>query len=152
MRVARWYCPEAHETFSLLPDSLASRLSGTLDEVEATVIASETSGVEKAAAAMRVDEVELPGAVRWLRRRRVGVRAALLALVTAMPGRLGMIPELHAIRRVLDTERALVNLREIAADHLHALPHPLGLRARPAVGPQAETAMQHETGTDPPSR
>jgi hypothetical protein len=25
MRVARWYCPDAHETFSLLPDCLAAR-------------------------------------------------------------------------------------------------------------------------------
>jgi hypothetical protein len=29
-RVARWYCPEGHCTFSLLPDCLAARLSGTL--------------------------------------------------------------------------------------------------------------------------
>ena len=26
MHIARWYCPEAHVTFSLLPDCLASRL------------------------------------------------------------------------------------------------------------------------------
>ncbi|MDE0442808.1 MAG: hypothetical protein OXL38_11875, partial [Gammaproteobacteria bacterium] len=29
-RVARWYCPESHTTFSLLPDCLAARLPGTL--------------------------------------------------------------------------------------------------------------------------
>ena len=33
-RIARWYCPESHTTFSLLPDCLAARLPGTLDEVE----------------------------------------------------------------------------------------------------------------------
>jgi len=37
-RVARWYCPESHRTFSLLPDCLASRLSGSLGEIEAVVI------------------------------------------------------------------------------------------------------------------
>jgi hypothetical protein len=31
MRVARWYCPRAQVTFSLLPDFAASRLSGTLE-------------------------------------------------------------------------------------------------------------------------
>ncbi|MEJ2325895.1 MAG: hypothetical protein P8Y25_03330 [Chromatiaceae bacterium] len=32
-RVARWYCREGRCTFSLLPDCLAARLSGTLSEV-----------------------------------------------------------------------------------------------------------------------
>ena len=113
MRVARWYCPEAHQTFSLLPDCLSSRLGGSLDEVEAAVAASEAMGVEAAAQALRVDEIELPGALRWLRRRRRGVRAAVLALVTAMPGRLGSVAEVRALRTVLGTERALVALREI---------------------------------------
>ena len=31
LRVARWYCPEGHRTFSLLPDFLAARLPGLLD-------------------------------------------------------------------------------------------------------------------------
>lgn len=152
VRVARWYCPEAHETFSLLPDCLASRLCGGLDDVEAAVIASENAGVERTAATMRVDEVELPGAVRWLRRRRIGIRAALLALMTAMPGRLGVVPTLSAVGTALHVERVLVTLREIAADHLHALPHPLGLRPRRAPGRQTERAAQHETGPDPPSQ
>ncbi|EFK07399.1 conserved hypothetical protein, partial [delta proteobacterium NaphS2] len=32
--VPRWYCPSAHKTISLLPDFLASRFPGTLDEIE----------------------------------------------------------------------------------------------------------------------
>ena len=28
--IARWYCRESHQTFSLLPDCLAARLPGTL--------------------------------------------------------------------------------------------------------------------------
>jgi hypothetical protein len=39
MQVARWYCPTGHTTFSLLPDCLASRLSGTLDADEEVVAA-----------------------------------------------------------------------------------------------------------------
>jgi hypothetical protein len=152
MRVARWYCPAARETFSLLPDCLASRLGGSLDDVETVVVASEATTVERVAQAIRVEEVELPGALRWLRRRRGGVHAALLALVTAMPGRLGAVPELSMVRCALATERALATLREIAADHLHALPRPLGLRPSPDRRRQTETTLQHETGTDPPPR
>ena len=150
MRVARWYCPEAHTSFSLLPDCLSSRLGGSLDEVEAAVVASERMGVEAAAQELRVDEIELPGALRWLRRRRRGVRAAVLALVTALPGRLGSVAEVQAIRTVLGSERALVPLREIGADHLHALPPPLGLRRPFATRADSEPLLQHPTGPDPP--
>src|SRR3972149_4188793 len=34
MRIARYYCPKAKITYSLLPDCLASRLSGDLSAVE----------------------------------------------------------------------------------------------------------------------
>ena len=151
MRVARWYCPEAHTSFSLLPDCLSSRLGGSLDEIERVVVASESLGVEAAAQVLRVDEIELPGALRWLRRRRRGVRAAVLALITAMPGRLGTVAEVRAMRSVLGTERALVALREIGADHLQALPPPLGLRPLCAGRARGEAWLQHETGPDPPS-
>jgi hypothetical protein len=151
MRVARWYCPEAQMTFSLLPDCLSSRLCGSLDEAEGAVVAAESMGVEAAAQALRVDEVGLPGALRWLRRRRRGVRAAVLALVTALPGRLGTVAEVRALRAVLDTDRALVALREIGADHLHALPAPLGFRTPCAARAKGKPPLQHETGPDPPS-
>lgn len=150
MRVARWYCPRAQMTFSLLPDCLAARLCGSLDEVEHAVVAAESVGVEAAAQALRVEQVELPAALRWLRRRRRGVRAALLALVTALPGRLGTVPEVRALRVVLGTERALVSVRGIGADLLHVLPPPLGLRPPQARGAEGERTFQHETGPDPP--
>jgi hypothetical protein len=150
MRVARWYCPTAQESFSLLPDCLAARHSGSLDEVEHAVVASELGGVEAAAQALRVEQVELPGALRWLRRRRLGVHAALLALVTALPGQLGEVPEVRALRAVLSTERALVAVRGIGADLLHALPPPLGLRPPRERRAEGERAFQHETGPDPP--
>ncbi len=151
MRVARWYCPEAHATFSLLPDCLSARLQGSLDQVEQAVVVSESLGVESAAEALRIGEVELPGALRWLRRRRGGVRVAVLALITAMPGRLGTVPEVRAIRAVLGTDRALVALREIGADHLHVLPPPLGFCPPRGRRPESERPLQHETGPDPPA-
>ncbi|MGH2611354.1 MAG: hypothetical protein ACRDHF_19935 [Tepidiformaceae bacterium] len=138
-------------TFSLLPDCLSSRLGGSLDDAERAVVASESLGVEAAAQALRVDEVELPGALRWLRRRRRGVRAAVLALVTAMPGRLGTVAEVRAIRSVLDTDRALVALREIGAAHLHALPPPIGFGPPCAARAERATRLQHQTGPDLPS-
>jgi hypothetical protein len=149
--VARWYCPDAHETFSLLPDCLAARLVGSLDEVEQVVVKVEGSAsVEAAASALRPD-IELPGALRWVRRRLMGVRAALLALVTLMPGRLGSrVEELSAVRAELSTERALVALREIGAAHLSRLVRPLGFRP-PRIGrAQGEERLQHKTGPDPP--
>jgi hypothetical protein len=152
MRVARWYCPVAHKTFSLLPACLSARLSGSLDEAERVVVAAETMGVEKAAQAIRVDEVELPGAMRWLRRRLRGVHAAVLALMTAIPGRLGRVPEVRVVRSVLGTDRALVGLREIGVDHLQSLPPPVGFRPPRPRRAKSEAPLQHETGPDPPTR
>lgn len=128
--MARWYCPTAGETFSLLPDCLAARLSGSLDEVEGAVVAAESVGFSAAAKDLRLTQGELPAAQRWLARRRRGVRAAVLALMTALPGQLGSEPEVLALRRVLCTERALVALRGIGADAdlLRFLPAPVGLR------------------------
>jgi hypothetical protein len=151
LRVARFYCRDAQLTFSLLPDCLCARLSGSLDEAEQAVVASESLGVEAAAQALRVEQSELPGALRWLRRRRRGVHAAVLALVTTMPGQLGAVAEVRAIRTLLGSERALVALREIGADHLHALPHPLGFQPARGSRAQSEPRLQHETGPDPPA-
>lgn len=150
MQVARWYCPRAQRTFSLLPDCLAARLVGSLDDVERAVVAAEIEGVASAARALRVGEVELPGAQRWLARRRRGVGAAVLALVTALPGQLGTVPEVTALRAVLGTERALVALRGIGCDWLQVLAPPLGLCPRREARTDGERALQQKTGPDPP--
>jgi hypothetical protein len=60
-QIARWYCAESHTTFSLLPDCLAARLPGTLDELESIVAAAEQApSLEAAANVLRLD-IELPG-------------------------------------------------------------------------------------------
>ncbi len=136
-------------TFSALPDCMAARIVGSLDEVEQVALAAESKGVEAAAQDLRT-EIELPGVMRWIRRRRDAVRGALLALITAIPGRLGTLPRIEAVRTVLGTERALVSLREVGADHLHALSYPLGFCRPQERRSERDLTAQHETGPDPP--
>lgn len=148
-RVARYRCPEARVTFSLLPDFLASRLSGTLDEVEQVVGVVEASrSVEAAADRLRPD-IELPGAVRWVRRRLSPIRDALVVIATLMPGTLPSTLELHAVRAHLATEHALMDLRTLADKHLTGIRWPLGLRPPESGGGPRGGRRQHETGTDP---
>lgn len=135
-RIPRWWCPKAGTSISLLPSFLAARFSGTLAAVEAVVATVEGAG-GVAAAVDRVrppdapDAVGLPGALRWLWRRVLAVRAALLAVVTLLPERFGGVkPTLAALGSVLGVGRVLVTLREILGRQLATLPAPLGFRAR----------------------
>lgn len=151
-RVARYYCPAAQTTFSLLPDCLAARLCGSLDEVEQVVAAVEAApSIEAAAAKLRPD-VELPGAVRWVRRRLRTVRAALLALVTMAPERFTACPP--SLRDVGARLGAPV-LRRIRAEtekHLGALCAPVGFGPRPRPRPQRRAPHEHDPGAVPPPR
>lgn len=150
-RVARWYCPEGHCTFSLLPDCLAARLSGTLSEVEALVRAAEQAPSLEALCGTERLDVELPGALRWVRRRVSGVHD----LLTTLKGLLGepfvaVAPTLTAFSAHLGVAEVLVALRGIAALWLGQLPAPLGFlprhRGREGVGED----VQQDTGPDPP--
>lgn len=156
IQVARWYCPTGQTSFSLLPDCLASRLSGSLDDVE-TVVATveakvaEGSSIEAAAEEIRPD-IEVASALRWVRRRLGPVRMVLLALVTLMPGRMGGAPDLGAVRAALGTTQALVRLREIGDEHLGSLAPPFGFGPRRRRRCRRRRRTQHETGPDPPGR
>lgn len=135
-RVARFWCPAARVSISLLPAFLAARMSGTLDEIEAVVRTVERSGGLAAAIdIVHPADVKRPigpvCAARWIRRRLQAVRAALLAIVSLLPERLaGIAPTVTALREALGTDRVLVALRGLAARHWIALPVPLGLRTR----------------------
>ena len=149
MRIRRYYCPAAHETFSLLPDCLASRFPGDLDDLERVVAQVEAApGIEAAADRLRPDIV-LPSAVRWVRRRLTLIRATLLAVVTLLPDLFCGHAQLHAVRAALATDHALLTLRARAATLLPALPRPLGFarHVRPAHGRRAR--RQHHMGADP---
>ena len=80
------YCAESHTTFSLLPDCLAARLPGTLQELETVVVhAEQATSLLQAAEQVRRDRIELPGAVRWLRRRVRLVQQVLRRVIGLLP-------------------------------------------------------------------
>lgn len=150
LRIARWYCPEGHQTFSLLPDFLAARLPGLLAAIEVSVAAASSfKSMEAAADAMRGLDVSLPGAVRWLRRRVRAVRDALDAVKT-------VIQELPIVtlatdlapRIDRDQEQTLLGLRSsLSPQILNLIPPPLGFgSSQYAVGPRA--GDQHGMGPD----
>lgn len=152
-RVARWYCPQAHCTFSLLPDFLASRLSGSLDDLERVVIRIEQSrSMEAAADALRTDNVGLPGAIRWARRRMSLVHDALMHVMHAFPGRFASQPSVTVFQRHLTSAHVLLCLRTMLAAHLQVVPAPLGFAARPShdTGTLRRRVVQHHPGPAPP--
>jgi hypothetical protein len=62
----------------------------------------------------------------------------------------GTAPSIHALRRLLGAESALVALRAISAAHLAALSRPLGLRPPQGAGGGRKAAHQQRKGPDPP--
>jgi hypothetical protein len=153
--VARYYCRDGHQTFSLLPDCLAARLPGTLVEVEETVVARERGTVAAAAEAVRPAEaaeaVGLTSAMRWVQRRVVLVRAALSALIALMPDRFGLCqPTIESFRLQLSVELVLPALRELAADWLISLPPPVGFGPHPNRRKSRRLRHQQRAGPDPP--
>lgn len=152
-RIARWYCPEGHCTFSLLPDHLAARLPGTLAEIEQAALAAESApSLEACAHALRTDPIGLPGALRWLRRRIDYVRAVLPTVVALLPQQLqGCAPTIAGVRHHLGVDRVLQQLRSLLAAHLGALATPLGLRHRAVRGDRRAGGFQQRMGPDPPA-
>jgi len=118
-------------TVSLLPDFASSRLSSSLDEVEQVAAAVESApSLESAASELRPD-IELPGAVRWTRRRGSAVRALLVTVVGLLPAVFaGVELSVLSFRAVLGVEQALPALREVADSHLVHLPPPVGFGPR----------------------
>ena len=151
-KVPRWYCRESHTTISLLADCLAARLPGTLDALEAVVAHAERSrSLTETAKALRRDAVELPGAIRWVRRRVRLVRRLLTLLAEQQPERFPLgIAGLVPLRAHLDTRRALVELRCLLAPHLSVLPMPLGFSTDRSRASGNRPGFQHKLGHDPP--
>ena len=151
-QIARWYCRESHTTFSLLPDCLAARFPGELDEVEAVVAhAEQAQSLAAAANALRRDAVELPGAMRWVERRVRLVHHVLTIVIGLLPEPLARcIAEMGAVRTRLKTETALRALRTLVAEQLPVLPAPLGFRPHRLGATNRNQASQHKMGPDPP--
>lgn len=152
-RIARWYCPQSRTTFSLLPDFLAARLPGTLNEVEQAVAVAEQAGsLEAAADAVRCDAIELPGAVRWLQRRVRRVHRCLRLIIGLLPDHLsGCAVEVISVRERLGQEAVLMALRGLVAGQLPQLPSPLGFSFPSAGGGDPTQTEQQPMGPDPPT-
>ncbi|MGP1666009.1 MAG: hypothetical protein ACTS5I_08890 [Rhodanobacter sp.] len=150
--IARWYCPQGHRTFSLLPDHLAARFPGTLSEIEQVVATVERArSLEAAADALRSDPVTLTSAVRWVRRRVGPVCSLLTVLVGLFPQHLlGCAPTIGALRGRLSCEQGLMLMRELGQVHLQALARPLGFEHPPYAGGEHQSGIQQRMGPDPP--
>jgi len=149
MRIARYYCPVAHETFSLLPDCLASRFPSDLDDLERVVIHVEAARSVEAAADVLRPDIVLPSAVRWVRRRLRLVRATLVLMATLLPDLVGQV-RLTAVRTTWETDRALVGVRSRAAAHLPAWPRPLGFGPHRTARDGHARPAPHAMGPDNP--
>ncbi len=137
----------------MLPDCLAARWSGTLVEFEAAVNDIEAARSLEAAAAGCRPDIELPGVLRWLRRRRRAVTVLLVILRGLIPAIfVNYAPTLIDFRRCLGVEWVLLALREVAAEHLARLPAPLGFSPPPRRGGEPSGRRQHRVGPDPPGQ
>jgi hypothetical protein len=157
--VARYYCPESHTSFGLLPDFYASRMPGTLDMLEEAAAKAEAApSMERAADELRPadapDAVTLPAALVWLRLRVAIVRALLTTVKGLMPDLFGddVPPRVSAFRQRLGTLHVLVALRGICERHLHRLPAPLGLVPCASTAPARGASRAQSPGPDPPAR
>ena len=126
--VVRYYCPEAGQTISLLPDFFASRFPGTLDEVEQVVNIAESSVSQEEAAFTLRPEISLPAGLRWLRRRIKYVKEILTILTGLLATECS--PELSSYRDVHNTKNVLIGLRDIAGEYLQSLPPIVGFGPR----------------------
>lgn len=153
VHIARWYCPQSQTTFSLLPDCLAARLPGTLDALEqAVAVAEQAPSLEAAANALRLDPIDLPGAVRWLRRRVERVHQCLILMIGLLPDRfVGCTASVGDFRARLGHDAVLTALRGLAAPQLARLPMPLGFYPPISERGDPTPARQQPMGPDPPS-
>lgn len=151
--IPRWYCRRGHLTVSLLPDFAASRLSSSLEEVEQVALEVATAPSLEAAASKLRPDVELPGAVRWTRRRVSAVRATLVTVVGLMPVVLaGVELTIPSFRAALGVDAVLPALRGRAGEQLVFLPPPVGFGPRSRPRTRVPAALQQEAGPDPPPR
>ena len=136
----------------MLPDCLAARLPGTLTELEEVVAeAEQSSSLTAVADQVRSDAVELPGAMRWVRRRVLLVQHVLRLAIGLLPQQLcGCQAEVTACRRRLGSDAVLVSLRSLTGPWLPAVAAPLGFRPH-GIGREHPTKrMQQNLGPDPP--
>ena len=115
------------------------------------VAAEGSRSLEEAANAVRPDAIELPGALRWVRRRVHLVHDTLSRVIGLLPDRLaGCAATMGAVRERLASDGALKKLRELVSAQLRTLPAPLGFQAGGIGLRGGRPAFQHSMGPDPP--
>jgi hypothetical protein len=113
-------------------------------------MAEQAKSLEAAADALRPD-IELPGAVRWVRRRVKAIHGALTTLLGLLPERFaGAVASVLSLRAHLGVTEVLPALRPIADPFLVGLAPPLGLCPPPSAGGDYTRARQQLPGPDPP--
>ena len=98
----------------ILPWFFAARYLGDLQQLEDQVVAAEAQGAWQAAKNLRASEASAHAdSYQWLRRRMKAVHRCLSALVGILPKTLvrGVL-QVRELRRTLDTEQALLYLRQ----------------------------------------
>ncbi len=149
--IGRWYCHDAHQTWSLLPDHLAARMPGTLHDVEEVVAGVEQAKNLQAQAQALRKLIMPPGAVRWVYRRLTRVRQLLPRVIELLPQLLReCVPTIASVRERLGCDCVLMKLREVADDHLQELRPPLGFKPPPYAGERRKSLFPQRTGLDPP--
>jgi hypothetical protein len=156
LMVARWYCPEARCTFSLIPDFLASHARGTLRQIEEAAHAAERGdSLEATAEALRPD-IDVQGALRWLRRRVRSFEEAVRAALGAVPALTAVATTPAEVAKALgvDVGDGLTRLRALVSARLPRLVVPFGFLARWRARETAEVDFNNRrarrAGRDPP--
>lgn len=151
--IPRWYCPDAHQTFSLLPDHLAARFPGTLAQFETVVTVVEAApSLEVAADRLRPDDISLASALRWIRRRVHLARAVLVVTATLFADDLCGCVTIQDLQSRLQFVPCLVHLREQYPASLPHLPRPLGFISPQPVRCRRKKRFQQRMGADPPAQ
>ncbi|MDJ0766139.1 MAG: hypothetical protein QNJ97_24360 [Myxococcota bacterium] len=160
LKIARMYCPKGQTTVGLIPDFLASHITGTLQDIEEAVATYELLGsLTDSADAVRPpgmvgdneEPVTLDATTRWLGRRAKWVTGTLMAVAGMFPQLFSLAePTIQSFRAHLDTESVLVELRRICSDRLLYFPYPLGFGPRVERGRISHCADQQSTCRDRP--
>ena len=127
--IARYYCPKAQRTFSLLPQFFAAWITGELRELEAQAESCDELGVEAASQRRAPDGKSLWWSVsNWLGTRIEQLRW-VLQLARTILGELSDVPvEIRPLRAALGEPELLVALRLKLEDQLQQIAYPIGFR------------------------
>jgi hypothetical protein len=127
-------------------------LPGSLNELEEVVaLAEQAPSMEAAANAVRPDDIDLPGAVRWIRRRVQLVQRCLVLVLGLLPEHFaGCTAQINSFRSHLGHDAVLMALREFVAPQLPMAPPPLGFSPHSIPRGDLSSTSQQPAGPDPP--